>query len=113
MKRLVLTAHRSNYPDPIAFGCGEIVSLGRTDDEFPGWIRTRLQNGKEGWAPQDILEPRADGTAIANSSYDARELDTAPGDILEVVRELQGWFWARNAEGREGWVPLKTTEEAP
>ena len=55
MQRVVTEAHQSNYPNPISFQSGETVTLGRTDSEFPGWIRARLANGNEGWAPEELF----------------------------------------------------------
>lgn len=113
MKRRVLIAHRSSYPNPISFNERQRVETGVTDDEFPGWIRVRLADGNEGWAPQEFLLPQGDGSALTIEDYDARELDTEFGEELELRRELNGWFWARNRSGAEGWVPMKTTEPIP
>jgi len=114
MQRHVAIPHCSKYPNPISFRIGAVVTLGATDDEDPGWIRARLADGNEGWAPEAILERRtgASGLATATADYDAHELETVVGESLEVLRELNGWFWARNARGEEGWVPWKTTLEA-
>lgn len=113
MKALVATPHRSSYPDPIEFKEGEVVTTtGKQDDEFPGWIWVRTSNGKEGWAPEAYLQQQITNQAIASSDYSAKELDTSEGDEIEILSELGGWVWCRNAGGQEGWIPVRTVTTA-
>ena len=79
------------------------------DFEYPGWIRPRLADGNEGWAPADLFVHPPDRSALATTPYDARELNTNPGDSLEGLPGLIGWFWAHNAAGEEGWNPVATS----
>lgn len=97
MKLKAVESHQSSYPDPIHFGVGEAVIIGRTDEEFPGWNRCRTADGNEVWAPMEFLNMTGDRTAIATA-----------GDILEGLNELKGWIWRRDRDGAEGWVPAKT-----
>ena len=111
MQCIVIRAHRSNYPNPITFASGEVVRVGRRDDEYPGWIWTTTADGNAGWAPESLLAIEPDGTAQATGRYTARELDTNVGDVLDVLRELNGWYWVCNASGNEGWVPVETVRD--
>jgi uncharacterized protein YgiM (DUF1202 family) len=53
----VILTHRSNYPEPFSLEEGDRVAVGRTDNEYPGWIRIRLAKGNEGWVPLKTTEP--------------------------------------------------------
>jgi uncharacterized protein YgiM (DUF1202 family) len=49
------------------------------------------------------------------TAYDTTELATAAGEELTLLEQddPSGWALVRNAEGREGWVPLSTIEPVP
>ena len=48
MKAVVIKEHISKYPDPIYLKQGDIVSLGKIDDEFPNWMFISTDLGKQG-----------------------------------------------------------------
>lgn len=107
----VRRAHLSRYPHPIEFCAGERLTLGRRDDEYPGWVWTRTANGNAGWAPLALMRVAEDGRyALAQQDYCARELNTAIGDLLDVQRELNDWSWVMRPDGETGWVPSATLE---
>lgn len=109
MNVMVVEAHSSNYPNPIAFEPGHLLRLGRLDDEFPGWIWVTTPDGNEGWAPVQLIhtEPTLPvGKAI--QAYSARELNTNQGEILTVLEEMNRWYRVRRQTGEVGWVPVKT-----
>jgi SH3-like domain-containing protein len=104
---LVISAHRTEYPQPIRFKAGEKVSIGKRDEEYPGWIWTTVASGRSAWAPEEFLD--VSGTAaVARVDYESTELDTTAGEAVRVIFELLDWAWVRNAAGTEGWVPLET-----
>jgi len=106
MKIEILKEHKSNYPNPIIFGIGELVSLGKVDSDNSGWIRVTTKDGNEGWAPIDYFESAEEGsTGRAICDYTAIELDVSPGEVLQVVKELSDWCWCMNRECKFGWVP--------
>lgn len=112
MKRTVAEAHLSEYPNPIGFAAGETVTLGREDTDYPGWGWVTTGDGNAGWAPLVYLEIAADGlTAVTTTAYSARELNTAVGEELEILGELNDWTRVRNAAGDEGWVPSSTLRQ--
>lgn len=47
----VIEDYQACYPDPVTFSEGDSLILGKSDDEFPGWIWVTSGSGKEGWAP--------------------------------------------------------------
>lgn len=42
------------------------------------------------------------------ADYDTTELAVAAGERVEVVDrdDESGWWWCRNRDGTEGWVPV-------
>ncbi|WP_330926739.1 SH3 domain-containing protein [Candidatus Sororendozoicomonas aggregata] len=105
----VIKRHQSNYPHPISFKKGDILSVGRRDEEYEGWLRVTTKDGNEGWAPEQYINVRS-RYGIAMENYCAKELDTYVGEQLLVLHELNEWVWVKNSNERCGWVPLKTTK---
>jgi hypothetical protein len=112
MDRIVITRHRSQYPDPIRFEKGDALTLGRRDDEYPGWIRVVIPSGNEGWAPESYIRIEAPTSGVATRAYTARELNTEVGERLSYKSELNGWLWVENTKGESGWVPKETVRLA-
>lgn len=111
---LVHRAHRSNYPNPIEFRQGDRLTLGKRDDEYPGWVWTITPDGNEGWAPLVLMDIAADAIqAEATQDYTAVELNTEVGDIVDVQRQLHDWAWVVRADGEAGWVPCATLKKWP
>ena len=107
----VATAHTSDYPDPISLARGEIVTIGREDDEYPGWVATTTADGNTGWAPKEFLDmDERGGRATARRDYTARELNTHVGQRLTVHSRLAGWLWVRTDDDAWGWVPESSVE---
>jgi hypothetical protein len=52
MNDVAVSEHRSNDPDPISLKPGDVVELGRRDDQQPGWIWVENENGGSGWVPK-------------------------------------------------------------
>ena len=105
----VIESHKSNYPHPISFEKGDLLSVGRRDDEYVGWVRVTTRDGNEGWAPEQYIKHHS-GQWVAVESYSAKELDTTVGEKLLVLHELNKWAWVKNSEEICGWVPLETTK---
>ncbi len=111
MKLIAIESYQSCYPDPVFFRSGDLVSIGRKDDEYPGWIWITTRDGLQGWAPEQYLSINVlTKNATAKQDYSARELDTHKGDILTLHYELNSWGWVENGGNSSGWVPLHTTK---
>ena len=110
---------------PVAGRAGaRLVATARVEEwrETPGWTWRwcRDSQGREGWAPEALLEiagatsatsatgdeGEKEETATLREDYDARELTVAVGARLTVERELAGWALCRTEDGARGWVPL-------
>jgi len=72
--------------------------------DIEGWVWCEAPDGRSGWAPRGWLA-EAGGMWTARRDYDAIELTVAPGEVLEVVLEESGFYWARKETGETGWVP--------
>jgi hypothetical protein len=108
---IVTSAYRTQYPDPIRLKAGDKVTVGKHDEEYPGWVWTTVASGRSAWAPEELLD--VSGTeAVARVDYESTELNTTPGETVRVVFEMLAWAWVRNASGAEGWVPIKTLRPA-
>jgi len=105
MEYVVVSRHRSGYPDPVRLRPGDPVTLGRRDQEYPGWIWVTDPSGRQGWAPESLLRIGAAERGTATTEYTARELNVEAGDRVTGETELAGWLWVRNEQGNAGWVP--------
>lgn len=108
MRVRVILEHISNYPNPVQFGRGDRLTLGRHDTEYEGWVWVTTLDGNEGWAPEEFLDVVSDNAAVANREYCAWELTTKLGQYLFILSEVNGWYWAETESGDKGWVPKST-----
>lgn len=106
----VRTAHEIPDRAPLRLQPGERVHLGRRDPTWPQFAFVTAEHGT-GWVPARHFS-RPEGAAQVVTAYDTTELPTAAGDLLDVLAEdvESGWYWCRDATGREGWVPISTLD---
>jgi multidrug efflux pump len=98
--------YRSPFPDPLIADKDTVVHLKERADAEPGWVYGVSPDDKEGWIPQQWLRIEGSrGTLLQD--YNATELNLEVGDELLVTQVLNGWYWARTSEGREGWIPAR------
>jgi len=97
------------YPNPIKLKEGELVKIEKwepKDSDWAGWAFCVDQRGVKGWVSEKYL--RVDGnSAVAICNYAATELSVQSGETVEVHHQEFGWAWVENANGGQGWVPLK------
>jgi hypothetical protein len=93
------------YTDPIRGAAGDRLTLGRRDDEFPGWVWATATDGRAGWIPEAWLRIEGESGVLLRD-YSAAELQLEPGDLVNGEVVESGWLWATDATGQEGWVPL-------
>jgi hypothetical protein len=106
---IVIKAHQRSYDDPITLVQGERVRLEERDlwnDQYL-WIWCTNDAGKSGWVADSFLDIDADGQhATSKRDYDAIELTVNEGDRLTLLEETHGWYWVRNEQGTQGWIPV-------
>jgi ribonuclease PH len=98
-----------HYSDPIRGAAGDHLTLGRRDDEFPGWVWATAADGREGWVPEAWLRVEGESGVLLRD-YTAAELPLEPGDVVSGELVEGGWLWATAPDGREGWAPLNCLE---
>ncbi|MFH1011635.1 MAG: SH3 domain-containing protein [bacterium] len=106
----VVTAHIATYADTLRAKRGELLTCGRRDDEWPGWLWCTSAEGKSGWVPESYLRI-AEARATVLRDYDASELTVSSGEILHVETEESGWLLCVNATGQRGWIPARSVED--
>lgn len=109
VKYLVITQHRSEYPEPITLGKGDLVEIGEEYEGEEGWENWHfctLAGQAGGWVPGQIIERTDGNTGRVLEDYCAKELDVDVGETLTGLRELNGWVWCCKPAGTQtGWVP--------
>lgn len=115
--RTVTVMHRSAYPRPITFEAGAVLTTGERyvgDEGWENWLWCSTADATGGWVPAQLLALASDNTARALETYTARELDVDPGDVVHVLRELNGWAWCRRTHDQaSGWVPIRNLDGRP
>jgi len=106
----VVAAHVATYTDTLRAKRGELVTCGRRDDEWPGWVWCTNAKGKSGWVPEAYLRIKGTRAALLRD-YDASELSVSPDEILTVETEESGWLLCVNAIGQRGWIPARNAVE--
>jgi hypothetical protein len=106
---LVVKQHISNYPHPIKLYEGQKVLVGEKYEEkkeWENWVYCYTSDKRlEGWVPTQIMNVQHNQGYIVED-YFAKELDIEVGELLEMEKELNGWFWMKRTSNREeGWVP--------
>jgi len=112
MKARVIRPWTRSYDNPLRVQAGEMVTIGRGDREYPGWVWCEDETGLGGWLPQEIVGPAAPGDdAQARRDFDTREMSVAEGEEVTIIARQSGWAMCRDEAGEEGWVPLDCLEE--
>ncbi|KEQ17740.1 SH3 domain-containing protein [Endozoicomonas numazuensis] len=107
----VLEDYQASFPDPVTFNEGDNLTLGKSDEEFPGWIWVTVSSGKEGWAPLPLIRRLSQKQGTAIEDYTARELNIKAGEELKILRELNAWAWVENRVKESGWVPVSKLDQ--
>lgn len=111
--RQVIESYSVCYPNPIKIKAGDRVTIEKweTNPDWKGWAFCVDQRGIKGWVSEKYL--RIDGnSATVLRNYDATELDVKSGESVRVHFEEFGWAWVENANGSQGWVPIKNLSDA-
>ena len=106
----ITAAYVSSAPDPVRFHAGEVVGVGRHDQQWTSYVWGTDQAGRAGWVPEAYLEMTGPREAVALRDYDATELTVGHGEHLDVLDEAGGWLLCRTDAGIVGWVPADHTQ---
>ena len=104
----VIADYASPYTEPFFLKTGELVQIGRRDDEWLGWVWCSNSAGESRWVPETYL--RDDGQVVRD--YESTELAVKAGEVVTAVLEESGWLWCINQSGQRGWVPQKVVKLA-
>ena len=96
----------AKHPAPLTLRAGDSVIVGKIDYEWPAWAQCTTARGHSGWVPLEWLAVEGSRGRI-DRDYTARELSIQAGEELELRSEYGGWYFAQNAGGDEGWVPVR------
>ena len=105
----VIEDYTSPYTDPLLIKEGEILTIGKKDSEWSGWIWCTNKFGDSRWVPKNYLEIRGK-IGKAKQNYNATELSVNIGEELIIEEEEAEWFWVINQLGKSGWVPIKNVQ---
>src|SRR3989454_10264453 len=104
---LVVAGYEPQYPDPLTMSVGDSLRIVKSrDDEWPGWVFCESQSGKRGWVPENIIKTDGIG-AVAQQSYEAREVTVMEGEIVRIEKVEKGWAGGTNMTHATGRDPVK------
>ena len=106
----VTVGHEPGHEQVLMAREGQRLRVVREDDEWPGWIWCVAHNGIGSWVPEPYLAVDGEWAKLL-VDYDATELTVRPGDLLTLLHEVNGWWWAATANENQGWVPALKLEE--
>jgi len=111
MRARTVAKHEIPERPPIRLDVGEPVIVGDRDTDWPEFVFVTTSGGS-GWVPARHLSSDH-GAALVEVAYDTTELAVAAGEGVEVVErdDASGWWWCRNSDRAEGWVPSRVFEE--
>ena len=113
MNYLVTKNYETEFTNPISLTAGEKVTIGEeSSEQWLNWVYcTKNDHSNAGWVPKQIIN-YADETILED--YSAKEMNVKKGEIVEGLKELNGWLWAKNKATDEiGWIPLEVLEKTP
>lgn len=111
---LVIQDHTSEFPEPITFEKGTILTIGEKyqgKEPWENWYFCTTPGQKGGWVPAQVIEDVGAKASKALESYTARELNVVKGETVWGERILNGWVWCvKPDQSASGWVPLLCLE---
>jgi SH3-like domain-containing protein len=106
----VAVGHTSTFPDPLVAPAGTKLTLEPRSSEFAGWVWCRDAAGTGAWVPEAFLTINGE-VAMLTVDYDSTEMTVVAGVSVEIVGNVAGWAWCRDADGRLGWLPVDNLGE--
>ena len=104
----VINDYNNDDPNPIELLVGDTVKLGETSNPngpYPNWVFcTSERTGRVGWVAVHTLKIE-NGIGTALEAGTSKEMTVCAGDIIDTLRELNGWYWSiRKSDNETGWV---------
>ncbi|MGJ8644190.1 MAG: SH3 domain-containing protein [Luteolibacter sp.] len=96
--------YEENNTRALHLAAGQEVTSGPADTAWPGWIWATDSSGSTGYVPAEILEPLGEDRWAAMEAFDPTVLKVTRGETVDSLKQIHGWHWCRNSEGKEGWV---------
>lgn len=90
---------------PLTLNSGDEVHLGKEDHAWEGWIWAVTAEGRGTYLPVSFLEKSGENLARLTETFAAIDLSVRKGTSVICLREVSGWFWCRDGDGIEGWLP--------
>ena len=101
--------HEASFDYAFIAEKGDKISVGKEDNEMPGWLWCKNSTGLEAWIPNTHID--IDGkTAIFNQPYNSVELNAKAGEVVQYLGESLGWTECFNKEWKYGWIPSSKVE---
>ena len=94
---------RKSYNYSIKAFPGDICKIVRRDSQFKEWMWCEL-NGVQAWVHSSFLQIGGDEGKFLEK-YNSMELDINKGDILKILRNLNGWMYVKADSEKYGWLP--------
>lgn len=91
--------------EPLVLPEGTEVTTGTEDRSWKGWVWVIAPDNRGTYVPAGYLEPLDGLRARMKQSFRADDLSVKRGETVTRIREVNGWYWCRNAAGQEGWLP--------
>lgn len=110
-KVIVTEPYNREFETPLVAPEGTILKvIRRNDGIYTEWFVCRSSQGIEAYVPEELLEiDGSNGKLLAD--YSSWELAVKHGEILERLKEMGGWIWAKTSEGEYGWVPSMNVKD--
>lgn len=103
---LIIAPHSPSFTQFMKVKAGEIVTIGKEDDHYPGWVWCTDSRGVSNWVPKEFLRTNGvEARAEFLVDYDATELTVQVGETVIVYSEQSGWLWCQTVAGQWGWIP--------
>lgn len=90
---LVARSHESEFPSPITFKKGDLLTVGEAYEGPEGWDNWFLcstPGHAPGWVPGQVIEHLGNSAGRALDDYTARELNVLENELLIGTRTLNG-----------------------
>jgi uncharacterized protein YgiM (DUF1202 family) len=100
----VIKAYTSPYTEPAKFKTGQVLSIGKKDSEWSGWVWCSDESGLSRWVPESYVI-LSENSCTMKCDYEATELQVRIGDSLTATKKEADWYWCKHEDGRIGWVP--------